>query len=356
MEQSRGRQVERDRLPPPPDRAAGWKLDPRDRRYLRYWDGRSWTDAVAPAAPGGAAVAAPPGWYGDPADPSLQRFWDGQRWTDQTRPAATQRRGPPPPSEHPFEGPAWPAWSGPLAFIAAAIGGLLAALPLILSNERDPLWWIGSTFGQELLFVLLALAVAARSARPRPWHFGLAGTTPRQLATWLAVAVGGYSVFILPALLASGETDRREVLPELAGRSDAAALWLLAALIVVTAPITEEFFFRGFFYRALRNQLEFAPAVLANGLVFGLAHLPSEPGAFVPLTLFGALLCIVYERTGSILPAIAIHSLNNTIVLAFPAHLPVQAVALGLPVILGSLLLSLTLRDTPMRERDRSYG
>ena len=42
--------------------------------------------------------------------------------------------------------------------------------------------------------------------------------------------------------------------------------------VIVVAPVTEEFFFRGFFYRALRNRLRVWSAALIDGLVFGSLH------------------------------------------------------------------------------------
>lgn len=34
-------------LPPPPNPAEGWYVDPTERFFLRYWDGQRWTDRVA---------------------------------------------------------------------------------------------------------------------------------------------------------------------------------------------------------------------------------------------------------------------------------------------------------------------
>ena len=35
----------------------------------------------------------------------------------------------------------------------------------------------------------------------------------------------------------------------------------------------------------------------------------------VPLGVFGALLCLLYHRTGSLLPCMALHALNNSLAL-----------------------------------------
>jgi len=48
--------------------------------------------------------------------------------------------------------------------------------------------------------------------------------------------------------------------------------------------------------------------------VFGLIHAGSSPVGFLaPLALLGFLLCLLYERTGSLYPCIVLHSLNNSV-------------------------------------------
>ena len=56
--------------------------------------------------------------------------------------------------------------------------------------------------------------------------------------------------------------------------ADESTLALVAAgiVVIVVAPIAEEFFFRGFFYRALRSRLGILSAAAIDGLVFGLIH------------------------------------------------------------------------------------
>ena len=90
----------------------------------------------------------------------------------------------------------------------------------------------------------------------------------------------------------------------------------VVVLITVVAPLGEELFFRGFFFGALRNWRGPWPAALITGLVFGGIHVGSSPvGYLVPLLIFGVGLCLLYEWTGSLYPAIALHALNNSIAL-----------------------------------------
>jgi membrane protease YdiL (CAAX protease family) len=77
---------------------------------------------------------------------------------------------------------------------------------------------------------------------------------------------------------------------------------------VVAAPVVEEIFFRGFLYRSLRNRMAIVPACLIVGFVFGLGHTQYPLLVRPVLGAFGVIACLLYERTGSLLPGIAMHS------------------------------------------------
>jgi len=71
----------------------------------------------------------------------------------------------------------------------------------------------------------------------------------------------------------------------------------------------EEIFFRGLLYRSLRNRLPTYQAALIAGALFGLVHITGYPLITLPVkALFGVLACLLYERTGSLLPGIALHA------------------------------------------------
>jgi membrane protease YdiL (CAAX protease family) len=102
-------------------------------------------------------------------------------------------------------------------------------------------------------------------------------------------------------------------------------------LIVVVAPVVEEFFFRGFMYRAFRTNMPAGVAALAVGGIFGAIHAPTGVAAIPLLIFFGVVLCLVYEWTGSLYWAIAVHAINNTFALAIDpaAGDPLLPVGLG---------------------------
>jgi membrane protease YdiL (CAAX protease family) len=79
--------------------------------------------------------------------------------------------------------------------------------------------------------------------------------------------------------------------------------------MAVTAPVVEEIFFRGLLYRSLRNRLSITSAALIAGAMFGLVHITSYPLDTLPVkAAFGVIACLLYERTGSLLPGIGLHS------------------------------------------------
>ena len=83
--------------------------------------------------------------------------------------------------------------------------------------------------------------------------------------------------------------------------------------IGLLAPLCEELAMRGAILRALLQSPKLSPwgAIVISALFFALIHLnPIQmPHAF----LIGLLLGWMYYRTGSILPGVALHGVNNTV-------------------------------------------
>lgn len=90
-------------------------------------------------------------------------------------------------------------------------------------------------------------------------------------------------------------------------------LFLLLILVAVIAPIAEELLFRGMLYPVFRYQLGAIGAIAASAFVFGLVH-------FIPIIIpglifVGLILGWVRERSGSVVPGMVIHALQNGIVM-----------------------------------------
>ncbi|MCK5772339.1 MAG: CPBP family intramembrane metalloprotease [Thermoplasmata archaeon] len=92
----------------------------------------------------------------------------------------------------------------------------------------------------------------------------------------------------------------------------------IGALIIsvsLLAPLSEEIFFRGYLFGALEKKLGGNPAILITAVIFGLAHFNLV--LFIPIFLMGLVLGWMRERTGSILPSILVHSMNNTLAIVW---------------------------------------
>jgi membrane protease YdiL (CAAX protease family) len=88
-------------------------------------------------------------------------------------------------------------------------------------------------------------------------------------------------------------------------------------MVICVAPFAEEFFFRGFFYRALRSRYSVIVAALIDGALFGVIHYDfSGSDALLilpPLAVLGFMFCLVLEKTGSLWPVVGLHAFNNAI-------------------------------------------
>ncbi len=98
-----------------------------------------------------------------------------------------------------------------------------------------------------------------------------------------------------------------------AGFSWSAMLTMLVMAGVV-APFAEELVFRGLLFPWLRARLGVPAAVLLSALVFATLH---GAAILIPaLTVVGAAFAVIYQRCGSLWPAIVAHSVFNGIMIA----------------------------------------
>jgi hypothetical protein len=242
--------------------------------------------------------------------------------------------GHPSPPEHPerplgVEGPSapppWPAWTAPAALLAGFAAALVAALALGLVaaifsgglSKTPASVSILSVIAQDVCLIGAALLFARMTSFPRPSHFGL-----RPAPFWRAVGftVAGYVIFVVASyvwLQLIGEPDAKDTITEDLGAKDSTiALIGVTFVVTVCAPLAEEFFFRGYFYGALRR-MGIWPAAALTGLAFGVVHVFGSPIAFiVPLALLGMGLALLREYTGSLYPGIALHCINNSVAMS----------------------------------------
>src|SRR3977135_4481875 len=92
--------------------------------------------------------------------------------------------------------PRWPAWTAPVALIAAfvvavfgaiLIGAVAAAAGASLDHPPPSVEILATAF-QDAALIGAALLFARIARRPRPWHFGLRATRFWPAVGWLTLA------------------------------------------------------------------------------------------------------------------------------------------------------------------------
>jgi membrane protease YdiL (CAAX protease family) len=167
--------------------------------------------------------------------------------------------------------------------LATALGFLL--VPVALASMRG-------AAGRREIFARLGI----RSFRP-------------SAAKWMAAAVGAYLLF---AFLYSTLV----VVPHQKDIAEGfGPVPIQVLLIVFAAPLSEEVCFRGMLFGGLRTKLPRIAAALLCGVIFGGLHALTGVSAVPPLIAFGFILALLYEKTGSVVPGIILHMLNNSVAL-----------------------------------------
>ena len=120
--------------------------------------------------------------------------------------------------------------------------------------------------------------------------------------------------------------------------------WVGILCVAVLGPVLEELLFRGSITKVLLQRYSPGKAIMFSGLIFGIVHL--NPVQVVGGVLIGFLLAWVYYKSGSLIPGILIHVMNNSLSVYLNIHYPdvdYTAQLIGQPVYRICLLLSVLL-------------
>jgi membrane protease YdiL (CAAX protease family) len=173
----------------------------------------------------------------------------------------------------------------------------------------------GIAYGQLLFFFGIPwLAVASMGLSPR--HF-LAFTWPRGW-TWPWIVLASVTGFLLAGGLNS--LNQWLVGPEVARFFDSTRVLRdrpfgeqigVAVGVTLLAPLGEEVLFRGYLLRVFRARYGTTAALLLTSGIFGAMHL--NPASFLALFTLGLLFGLLRLATGSIVPALVGHGIQNGI-------------------------------------------
>ena len=89
----------------------------------------------------------------------------------------------------------------------------------------------------------------------------------------------------------------------------------LLIIICFIGPLIEELFFRGFVYRALKERIGKAAAVMTSAVFFAWLHMTLI--GFFPILILGILLAYLYEKNGTLIPSITVHMIHNSVIVIF---------------------------------------
>jgi len=221
----------------------------------------------------------------------------------QLQPTRRKRKHrPPPPAE------SWTARYSIVALLAVLMIGLAEGSVVLLLLGRGPL---GKGVSGILLDLTLLVALIPLYRRQpfRPRDLGLRPAPAAASVGWVVLAfivIGLTNWLWLDKLLGMHAGGSLGV--TLHGST--LGLVLIGVFMAGTAPVVEEIFFRGVLYRSLRNTQSVALAAGITGVIFALVHGLTYPlDTLPPRLVFGIVTCLLYERTGSLLPGIALHCL-----------------------------------------------
>jgi membrane protease YdiL (CAAX protease family) len=270
-------------------------------------------------------------WSFPPAAEPVSRAERRQAWQ-------AARATWPPPTERARH---FSARYGLSAYVVALGGALLLALGLRGAGVHLGLA-VGVMVVDALLLGSLVPLIRRRHLGRR--DLGLRGT---RLGTGAVLAVAALVVYLVLTVLwtlavihpaNSTQTFSRQL--SISSHPGTLAVILDCFALAVSAPVCEEIFFRGLLFRSLRNRLPLWAAALIAGSLFGLAHVGGYPLDTIPIKmLFGVLMCLLYERTGSLAPCIAVHSFvdGSSADALFAGNLDIALALTGLVLVIVAL-------------------
>jgi hypothetical protein len=124
---------------------------------------------------------------------------------------------------------------------------------------------------------------------------------------------------IITQRLFGGSSSRQNIVEFFSGSPTLQQRIAIIVFAIAVAPVIEEFLFRFFLYNVIKRYFGRLVGITFSALLFAAAH--AHFPSFVPLFVLGSCFAIAYEWSGSILVAMTMHSLFNSLTLtalAFP--------------------------------------
>jgi membrane protease YdiL (CAAX protease family) len=202
---------------------------------------------------------------------------------------------------------AW--WAAGAMVLWLLVSGASMLFARLLSLELNP----GLTVTALELLLLVPVWWLAVHKYGAGWQdLGLRGFSGTALGLGCGLLILSYLFNLIYSLVLAQFNLRmqQDLMPLL---SELSSPWWFLLGAVVVAPVVEEIFFRGFLFAGLRGRYGWQKAAVISSALFALVHL--QPTAVLPIFLLGLIFALLYERSGSIWPAVLMHVSSNALAL-----------------------------------------
>lgn len=173
---------------------------------------------------------------------------------------------------------------------------------------------LGAIISLPILIFIIVIRKVPLINRKRKWFVvpGLKGDDWLFLLWYIPVSmfVFGLGAAAVEFLFGEAEAVNQQAIESM---TDYIPLWAMFLMVVVVAPIAEEWLFRGLImFRHPTNQVTWT-ATIVSAIIFGLVHTPTDiPSAYTYIGM-GLMFGYAAKHTGSIEAAIVFHLVNNVI-------------------------------------------
>ncbi len=213
-----------------------------------------------------------------------------------------------------------------LLVLAASAVILLGTTGLGVALARPLQWLFGGAVTQQMLVVgflgvqylglLAAIHLVVLRRRGLTWQdLGLRPVAPQWYRRTLWVTALTFALALVLSVLvqhlAGGPLDNPQ---EAVLAADSLSAGALLALLLVAAglgPLAEELLFRGLVYAWARRHLGVAASACLSAILFASVH--AIPWLIPSFFAIGVVLALLYERSGSLWPAVMAHGIYNAI-------------------------------------------
>jgi membrane protease YdiL (CAAX protease family) len=212
--------------------------------------------------------------------------------------------------------------------ILAALLILFLLLNIGASVARPSVQFNARNLAVNLLFTVFVVLFIVTFLHLRGFDVGTLGgffriSFVRALSTGAILLFFAYPLILLcdaiTQRLFGGGSSKQNIVEFFSGSRTIEQRIVIIVFAVAIAPVVEEFLFRFFIYGVVKRYFGRLLGVILSALLFAAAH--AHFPSFVPLFVLGSCFAIAYEWSGSILVAMTMHSLFNSLtltVLAFP--------------------------------------